>query len=114
MGAKLVTDGRLAAAAVDVFHHPVDVRAAHAAGELAIAERPRPPFAEEVVVLGVKLPTPVERANRRDPRLHRLTAFQHQRPVAAHRQVVCRQQSAGTGSDNHGLWGIEAVPGAGS
>src|SRR6266478_4149415 len=95
----LVADRRLPSAFDQPLEHPVDVGPAHAAGELAIAERTGAPFAEQVIVLRVKGPSPVELADGRHAVFDRLSPFEHERPVSANGEVKGGQEPRRTGTD---------------
>ena len=79
----LVEDRRLAVALGEDFEDALDVGPGAAAGQLAVAERARPPFAEEVVALGVERPAGVEPADVGDAVLDLAAPLQDERPVAS-------------------------------
>ena len=80
---------------------PIDIGSRQTTGQLAIAERPGPSLAEEVVVVRVVFSTRVEIADAFHPFLDRRSSFQDQWSEAADCQVVGRQQTGGSRADHH-------------
>ena len=79
-----------------------DVGAGAAAGQLAVAERARASFAEEVVALGVERPAGVEPADVGDAVLDRAAAFEDQGAIAVLGEQIAGEQPRGAGADDHG------------
>ena len=97
----LIADRGLAAALDHLLEDPVHIRAAHPAGQLAIAERARAAFAKQVVVLAIERAAPVELADRGHALLHRLPSFQNEGAIPAHRKVIRGQQSGRSRTHDH-------------
>ncbi len=97
----LVENRRLALALGEQFEHALNVRAAAAAGEFAIAEGAGAAFAEEIIAFGMECAAGVELFDVADPLVDRRAALQHERTVALLRQKIGGHQSARPGADHH-------------
>ena len=97
----LVDDRRLAVAVGQDLQDPEDVGPGVPAGELAVAEGPRAPFAEEVVALGVEQATAVEPADVGDPVLHVPPSFEDQGAITVQGEQVAGEQTGRAGADDH-------------
>jgi hypothetical protein len=70
-----IDDRWLAAAIDETLQNIIDVGTAHAAGELAVAERASAPFAKQIVVLAIERTATVEVADGAHALFDRLPAF---------------------------------------
>ncbi len=91
----LVDDRRLAVALGQDLEHPADVRPGPARGQLAVAERPRPALAEEVVALRVERAVLVESADVGDPVLDGAAPLEDQRSISGLGQQIAGDSPAG-------------------
>ena len=112
-GALLVDDRGLAVALGEDFQDAEHVGAGAPAGQLAVAEGARPPFAEEVVALGVERPARVEPADVGDAVLDLAAALEDERPVAVAGEEVAGEEPRGARPDDHGAMPQRARPGLG-
>ncbi len=100
--AMIVNDRRLSLALGEHLEHAADVRAARAAGELAVAERAGSAFAKQVIALRVVRPAGVEGVHVANPLAHRLAALEHQRPITLLGQKVGGEHARRPGTHDDG------------
>ena len=92
MRTLFINQRRLAAAVDEPLQHPIDVRPAHPAGQLAVTECAGPALAEQVIVFGIVFASGLECADCRHPLFDRLSPLDDQRSIPLHRQEVSREQ----------------------
>ena len=100
MGALLVDDGGFAVAVGDQFQDALDVGAAGAAGELAVAEGACASFAEQVVAFGVESAAGVELADVGHAVLDSAAAFEERGAVPGEGEKVGGEEAGGAGADD--------------
>src|SRR5262249_48112936 len=89
----------LAAAFDELLEHPIDIRAAHAASELAIAERASATLAKQVVIFTVQRPATIKCPDRRHSLLNSPAAFKNEWSITAKGQVVSGQKPTRPGTN---------------
>ena len=103
VGAVLVDDRRLAVAVGEDFEDAAGRRGrCSRLVSLPSLNVPAPPFAEEVVALGVERAARVEPADVGDAVLDLAAAFEDQRAVAVQGEQVAGEQPRGARADDHG------------
>src|SRR4051812_50053952 len=88
----IVHDRRLPFRRREELEHAPHLGPRAAAGELAVAERPRAALAEEVVALGIESSALVEALDVADAVADRRAALEHERLITKFCEKVCRHE----------------------
>ena len=98
----IIKDGWLPLALGEQFEHPANIRPRRAAGEFAVAEGPRPAFAEKIVALRIEGAAAVEGLHVADALMNGRAALEDERHVAVLGQKETGREPGRAGTDDDG------------
>jgi hypothetical protein len=100
MWPMLVNDGRFTVALSEDLEDPKDIRSGVSRRKFPVTKRPRPPFTEKIVTLGIQGTAGVEAPDIRNPILDRFPPLKDERGITVTGKQVAGNQTCRARSNN--------------